>query len=217
MIMSDQLSSLFSDHLSEKPSAKNLKLLELMAQMRMSIDVLTVLLEFAGVKLSLEQKRYLQGPIVQHKSSWADTTPKWMFQQIPAERFAIVLEEIQSGQASWQVSPTELSVAIYPASMDAPMREEYAQIYLWASAQASAKHYQKPVAQIWEQIGRPVEDNEVLKSGGSYYHTYRELCQDLRRKIVKVQTQRAKKAPITPKNAATKPSDGPLIEQLRLF
>ncbi|MEL7534173.1 MAG: hypothetical protein AAFN10_22910 [Bacteroidota bacterium] len=215
--MSDQLSSLFSNPPTEKPSPQNLQLLSLMAQMGMSSDILTMLLEFAGGKLSLEQKRYLQGPIVQHKSPWAETTPQWMYQQIPAERFAIVLEEVQNGQAGWQVGPTELSVAIYPASMDAPMREAYAQIYLWASAQASAQHYQKHLAQIWEQIGRPVEDHEVLQSGGRYYHTYRELCQDLRRKIIKVQAQREKKAPTTPKKATAKPSDGLSVEQLRLF
>ncbi|MEM6362634.1 MAG: hypothetical protein AAF731_21270, partial [Bacteroidota bacterium] len=91
----------------------------------------------------------------------------------------------------WQVGAIELATALYPATHDAPMQHDYAEIYLWASAQACAKHFNKPREHYIEVLGgQVVDDHQIIEKSGRYYHTYHDLCQTIRSRVVKVQTSR---------------------------
>jgi hypothetical protein len=91
--------------------------------------------------------RFLTGPVIQHRSPWAETTHSWLYRAVTAERLHSVLEEHGRGPPGWQVGPAELTAVMYPASMDAPLRMEYTDIYLWSAAQASTRHYSKALYQ----------------------------------------------------------------------
>ena len=138
---------LFSEsELQKKPKDSTLGIMKAFAMIGAPASLTTVLMEFGGIELSQEQRRYLNGPVIQHKSAWADMTPKWMFNQVAGDRLQVILQEIEDGKKEgWKVSPTELATALYPATMDSPIRHEYAQIYLWASTQACAKHFNKSI------------------------------------------------------------------------
>lgn len=85
----------------------------------------------------------------------------------------------------------EITAVMYTASLDAPMRYEYAQIYMWAAAQANAFHYKKPVEEFWEKVGgQAVQDNAIVDPSGQFNHAYRDLCGEVRRKIVAHQIKR---------------------------
>ncbi len=134
--------------------------------------------------------RFLTGPIVQHRSPWADTTPEWLCEAVTADRLRIILQE--------------------PAA--APLSMDYSDIYLWAAAQATARHTGKTVAEIWSSIGGdPVEDRLIVDPSGRYHYAYRQLCGDIRRRVVKA----ASASSGTAKSPA--PDPAVVTEQLSLF
>jgi hypothetical protein len=80
---------------------------------------------------------------------------------------------------------------MYTASMDAPMRYEYAQIYMWAAAQANAFHHKKPVEEFWAKLdGHVVHDEDILIPSVRFHHEYRDLCREVRQKVVAHQLKR---------------------------
>lgn len=164
-----------------------------MAQMGMQKGILSELLAFAaGKRLHPDQRRFLAGPIVLHTSPWNESLPDWLGASIGYDRLKIILEEIKTGQGpGWKIGPIEFTTLMYAASMDAPMRYEYAQIYMWAAAQANAFHYKKSVEEFWEKTGgRAVQDNAIMDPSGQFYHAYRDLCGEVRRKVVAHQIKR---------------------------
>lgn len=190
-------------------SGNHAKMLTVLADTGCSKHLLAALLELSNVHK--DHIRFLTGPIIQHRSCWTDTTPPWLYQAIAADRLRIILDEIERRETGWQVGPAELTTVMYPATMDAPLCMEYSDIYLWASAQANARHCGKTPDQIWSQIGvEPVPDRLINSPSGRYYHDYRQLCSDIRRRVVKaVARTRATKTPDTEPDIT--------IEQLSLF
>jgi hypothetical protein len=156
--------------------------------------------------------RFLTGPVIQHRSPWADTTPEWLYRAVAADRLRIILDEHGRRQTGWQVGPAELTAVMYPATMEAPLCREYTDIYLWAAAQASARHYGKSEAEIWSSIGGdPVEDRLIADPAGRYHRDYRRLCTDIRRRVVKAAIASSRAG----KSAETLPAV--TTEQLSLF
>ena len=155
--------------------------------------------------------RFLTGPIIQHRSPWADTTPSWLYEAIAADRLRIILDEHERRQTGWQVGPAELTAVMYPATMDAPLSIEYSAIYLWAAAQANARHYGKTVDEIWAAIGEPVEDRLITEPSGRYHHAYRQLCTDIRHRVIRAASNagRTRETPMQEPDITT--------EQLSLF
>ncbi len=100
-------------------------MLLVLAEMGIIKQMLLVLLEMSGTSLSVEQKRFLLGPIIQHKSAWQDTTPKWIYEAVTFDRMQILFEEIESGESHNRVGPIELMAVIYPATMEAPLSDTY--------------------------------------------------------------------------------------------
>lgn len=185
------LKTLFDDEAQGADLEKTGKMLLILASMGMPGAALAEMLDFAtGGKLHKDHKLFLAAPIIQHQSQWRESTPAWLYEAVAYDRLQIVLEEHKSGQVGWAIGPTELTTVLYPATMEAPMRHEYAQIYLWAAAQANARHYSKPVEFFWEKVGGfRVKDEDVLSPKGQYHYAYRELCADVRRKAVALQVE----------------------------
>ena len=102
------------------------KMLTLLADMGCSKHVLAALLEMD--RAHKDHILFLIGPVIQHRSQWASSTPPWLYQAVTGDRLRIILEEHESGKTGWQVGPAELTAVMYPASMEAPMRMEYADI-----------------------------------------------------------------------------------------
>lgn len=161
------------------------KMLGALAGIGAAPELLTVLREFAqdgGAvrELNADDRRYLDGPVVVHESPWRDTLPEWMHSQARAERAEIVL-----GDSKWIVGPTEMAAVMYPRTFESPMRSEMADLYLWASTQAAAKHFGRDLAAMWKQVGgREITDREVLEPGGRLYYEYRDLAHEIRRKVI---------------------------------
>ena len=66
--------------------------------------------------------------------------------------------------------------------------------------------------EIWSQIGgEPVPDRWITDPSGRYHHDYRQLCSDIRRRVVKAAAVRA----CPPKASAEEPAI--TTEQLSLF
>lgn len=182
-------------------------------------ELITMLLEFGGLELSADHRRFLNGPIIQQKSAFADLTPKWMFGMVAGERLEIILQEQKEGlKTGWKVGPTELATALYPASHDAPMLHEYAEIYIWASTQACAKYYHKPREYFAKVVGGlVVKDSDVIERGGRYFQTYQELCQTIRNRVVSVQSGREKVVKSKTKDQNEQPPETGGVGQLSLF
>ena len=192
------------------PGDSHAKMLAALADMGCGKHALAALL--APCNLHADHIRFLTGPVIQHKSPWAETTPEWLYRAITAERLRIILDEHERGPPGWKAGPAELTAVMYPASMEAPMRMEYADIYLWAAAQASARHYRKDEAEIWSAVGGdPVEDRLILEPSGRYHNDYRQLCADIRRRVIKAAHTASRKA----KKAGTAPPVA--SEQFSLF
>ena len=203
---------LFDENDLAQPSrltGNHARLLIALAELDCSKHVLAALL--APADLHQDHIRFLTGPVVQHRSPWADTTPEWLYRAVTADRLRIIFDEHERRETGWQVGPAELTAVMYPATMDAPLSMEYTDIYLWAAAQANARHYGRTAAQIWENIGEPVEDRLITDPSGRYHHTYRQLCSDIRRRVVKAAGEASRSAKTPAQESAV------ITEQLSLF
>lgn len=169
------------------------KTLKVMADTGAARDVIAGLADFSlGKQLSKEQKRFLEAPIIQHKSGWTDSTPAWMYTAVTADRLKTVLQEITEGKTNgWRVGPAEVAVVTYPATMDGPVRYDLAQVYLWAAANAKADFENKTAADIFDTLQiEPIESKDVTEKNGRYFQTYQSLSSEIRRKVVKEQLLR---------------------------
>ncbi len=106
------------------------------------IEFLEVAASLARKKLLAEQRRYVTGPIVTHRGSWAGEVPEWLRQAIPGARVRQVFMEIlgfakeDEGLATLE----EVSAYMMTASLEAPLTYDAALIYFWAAAHVLAAH-----------------------------------------------------------------------------
>lgn len=204
---------LFAEHDLAQPSRladSTAGMMAALADIGCGKHVLATLLSMID-KVDPDHIRFLTGPVIQHSSPWAETTPAWLYEAVIGDRMRIITDEHARGVTGWVIGPAELTAVMYPATMEAPMRMEYADIYLWAAAQANARHTGKTVAEIWAAIGEPVDDRLITDPTGRYHTLYRQLCSDVRQRVIKAA------------GAASRPSRDPVdtpavvSEQLPLF
>jgi len=148
---------------------------------------------FTPDKLSLDDLRFLKGPLVVHESPWNVDRPAWLAEQAGAERIGIVF----GVTPQYIIGPAELATVMYGASLDAPLSHYHADLYIWATVNAVAKRDGKTAQDVWHGLfggnlgmGRPIEDREVLEPGGRLYETYREIAHDVRRRVISQQAER---------------------------
>jgi hypothetical protein len=130
--------------------------------------------------LSVDDCRFVSGPLIVHQNGWTDIVPKWMASQVIAERVEIVL-----GDAPGIVGPTEIAAVMMPATFQQPLRYDSHELYLWASVTAVARHTKRPIAEVWSALGhRPIADAEIIERGGRLWHSYQSLADEIRRKVI---------------------------------
>lgn len=195
----------------------NVKLLAALAETGLSRNALIAMLDLAGIKLGADHRHFLAGPIVQRKNGWEADTPRWLYDAIPAERLAIVLDDHAHGRPGWQIGPAELATALYPYSLEAPMREPVSELYLWASGHAVAARDGVSPDVIRQKIDF-VSDGEVLGPAGRYFHDHQRIVGDIRRTVIRHQKERARDVR---RQARRSPEDPPstdiVDEQFDLF
>ena len=89
--------------------------------------------------LTAEQRRYLSGPLVLHNSGWADTLPGWLVEVIPLARVAQVAAEVAGEVDPGLATLEEVCAYLYTASLAFPLHRDYAEVYVWATAQVLAR------------------------------------------------------------------------------
>jgi hypothetical protein len=159
------------------------KLLCALAGLGACHDLIPMLAAFGGLKLSADDRRFIEGPLVVHGHAWIDQVPKWMGPQAKTERIEIVL-----GQRKGIVGPTELAAVIMPATYEAPLQHDTVEMYLWAAAHAMGRHDNKPPVEFWNKVhehGEPMPDDDwYLERSGRCWQTYWPLADEIRRKVI---------------------------------
>lgn len=148
--------------------------------------VSALLAVFSPGRLSLDDRRFLDGPFIVHESPWNATRPAWMAEIAGGERVAIALGQAPLGMI---IGPAELAMVMYGRTLDAPLGYRMTDLYVWASANAVAKWKQKTVEQVFSELDmKPVTDAQVLQPRGMLHNDYWSLAHDVRRKVIAAQT-----------------------------
>jgi hypothetical protein len=151
-------------------------MIKVMLDIGMSPKVLCLLLEFTG--LNKEHKYYFGAPIVAKESGWMDAIPDWIKSAVYKERFEIICKEYNEDNIGIYASYSEAMCVLMPASMEAPLTKDWANIYTWLGKQVCIKH-QKNKEEDFEGICdfQKLSDyeNSVLKN----------LLADIRKKAIK--------------------------------
>ncbi len=137
------------------------------------------------ITLTTEQRRYLSGRLVLHNASWADTLPDWLRSVIPLARAAQVAAETAGEVEPGLATLEEVCAYLYTASLVFPLHRDYAEVYVWATAQVLARHDRAAsVEAVFEMLGEigtryqtltPYLEREVL----------RVLQRDIRRSVAR--------------------------------
>ena len=150
------------------------RLLIALAEIDCSKHVLAALLSPAN--LHQDHIRFLTGPIVQHRSPWAETTPEWLYRAVTADRLRIILPEPERRKAGWQLGSAEFTAVMYPASMDAPCPWNTRISICGPQRRRTPATTARPSLHIWESVGDPVKDRLITDPSGRYHHAYRQLA-----------------------------------------
>ena len=169
------------------------QILSILAAAGMRRDAITALAEWSDIRLSPDDRRFLEGPIIVHQSAWNSTLPTWVIPQVLVERTQIVLERLP-----FPVGPTEIMAVMYGATMDNPLRSDAADLYLWASVNAAARHFGHDPRALWMKLDMAsIPSDQVVERGGRYFETYRALADEIRRKVITAQRKREPKQQTT--------------------
>ncbi len=133
--------------------------------------------------LTVEQRRYLSGPIVLHNPGWADCVPDWLITAIPAARLEQVTDETVGKIECNLATLEEVCAYLFTASLAFPLDGDHTAIYLWAIAQVLARQGRAvSVAAVFEMLGMMeprtfsvYQECEIL----------RRLQRDLRRSVAR--------------------------------
>lgn len=181
------------------PDDKSIKLLKATVELGMPMGVMgAVLAAFPrDPPIPIDVLRYTFGPLVFHNNGhhdglgWhtQDTLSRWR------PRVSIERLEILCGERPDIVSPAEIWLVMYNATMEAPLYHDITEIYLWASRRAYlAAGHQKPA--LWDSNQMQVPTDEQIFDG-NLSHEYRLLCQAIIRKVVansQIRSHRGKRA-----------------------
>lgn len=144
----------------------------------MNKELIAQFLEFAEFRLA--HIRYLAGPIIVSGGGWQDSIPSWLLEAIPVARFEAIATEVESGVVGLATAE-ELLACLYPATMIAPMKHQWYQVYMYVGNEVLTKHKKLPSEQsFWElmNIVHPITYEEVK-------FDYNELARDIRKQVIK--------------------------------
>lgn len=144
----------------------------------MDKELIAQLLEFAEFRLA--HIRYLAGLIIVSGGGWQDSIPSWLLKAIPVARFEAIATEVESGVVGLATAE-ELLACLYPATMRAPMKHQWYQVYMYVGNEVLTKHKKLPPEQsFWElmNIAHPITYEDVK-------FDYNELARDIRKQVIK--------------------------------
>jgi hypothetical protein len=166
---------------------RTLQLITAFAQLDANPQITSLMMEMA--ELDRWWVRYMAGPVILHRSPWAETLPTWVIPAIYADRAELIAQEVRDGMVGELATSLEVMAYMYPATMDAPLSYEWVQVYLYCGQQALAKHGKLPVGQTFAQavLG---EDQPLILTDYIQTQFLMPLQRDIRRKVVQVAADR---------------------------
>jgi hypothetical protein len=175
------------NHKNAKLPHNTLKMLQVLASLDTSKELLATLLEIA--EFSIHHIRYLAGPLVIYGNAWSDTIPQWLKFACIQDRLELICNEYEQNQVGEYATATEVLTYMMPATYDAPLHRDYANLYLWVGNEVLTKYNKLPkdCQSFYEFI-----DGNTRNSGSkSIIHfqqvknDFHDISQSIRRSIVK--------------------------------
>ena len=166
-------------------------LLTALASVGLGNPQLTGLLEFGLGSLTAEERHWCIGPLVIQDNAWASSLPDWLAIQARRERPSWLAREYAHEVPRGLVGPAELVSVMYPACMEAPLRGEAAELYLWAGCHATAVERGSSFEQVAGELEhgyvswRVPRDDAVFDEAGALLRAYRVLSQEIRRSVAR--------------------------------
>ncbi|MBD2666933.1 hypothetical protein B6N60_04937 [Richelia sinica FACHB-800] len=175
------------NHKNAKLPDNTLKMLQILARLDTPKELLATLLEIA--EFSIHHIRYLAGPLVIYGNAWSDTIPQWLKFACIQDRLELICNEYQKNQVGEYATATEVLTYMMPATYDAPLHRDYANLYLWVGNEVLTKYDKLPkdCQSFYEFI-----DGNTRNSGSKsiiHFHQvkndFHDISQSIRRSIVK--------------------------------
>ncbi|MBD2772607.1 hypothetical protein [Iningainema tapete] len=175
----DILEQVNSTKTETKLKTSTLQALKLLAAMETNREFLALLLELGEFRA--DHLRYLMGPLVFHRSPWAETVPDWLKAACIQDRFEIILDEYERDEVGEHATATEILTYMMPATYEAPLHYSYYQIYMWVGNQVMTKHNRLPegYSNFYEFTGASPIDFDSIK------YDYNDLARSIRRSVVR--------------------------------
>lgn len=79
--------------------------------------------------LTVEQTKYLLGPVAHQSRVWADSVPGWIIKALPEARMRVLKAEMDIKSPVGLCSDEEVLIVLFGASLDAPISHHYGIIY----------------------------------------------------------------------------------------
>lgn len=164
------------------------KMLQILASLNTPKELLASLLEIA--EFSLHHVRYLAGPLIIHRSPWSDTIPQWLKFACIQERLELIFTEYEQDQVGVSSTATEVLTYMMPATYEAPLHRDYADLYLWVGNEVLTKYDKLPKGckSFYEFIGdgdmSNASNNRIIHFN-QVKNEFNYLSRSIRRSIVK--------------------------------
>ena len=186
-LISPEIMAEISDGNSTKLPDNTRKMLQIMASLNTPKELLASLLEIA--EFSLHHVRYLAGPLVIHRSPWSDTIPQWLKFACIQERLELIFTEYEQDQVGVSSTATEVLTYMMPATYEAPLHRDYADLYLWVGNEVLTKYNKLPkdCQSFYEFIDGTTSDtsNKSIIHFQQVKNDFHDISQSIRRSIVK--------------------------------
>ena len=154
------------------------------------VDPTTFLEAALGRKLRADEARYLVGPVVFYRGTWGETLPGWLREAIPLARVVQLMAE-GAGEEPGLASLEEVTAYLYTAALEAPLAQEWADIYFWVGDHVMRAHGMLPKGQtVWDLINPDEAGSNVRELSPYLAELLHRLRRDIRRAVVKHQRQR---------------------------
>ncbi len=141
-LISPEIMAEISNGNSTKLPDNTRKMMQILASLNTPKELLASLLEIA--EFSLHHVRYLAGPLVIHRSPWSDTIPQWLKFACIQERLELIFTEYEQDQVGVFSTATEVLTYMMPATYEAPLHRDYADLYLWVGNEVLTKYDKLP-------------------------------------------------------------------------
>jgi hypothetical protein len=191
-LISAEVIAEMNQHKNTKLPENTLKMLQIMASLNTPKEMLATLLEIA--EFSIHHIRYLAGPLILHGSPWSDTIPQWLKLACIQDRLELICLEYAENQIGEDATPTEVLTYMMPATYEAPLHRDYADLYIWLGNEVLTKYNKLPpgCTNFYEFIAggstsdmssKPIIHFRQVKNDFHY------LSRSIRRSIIKHATQ----------------------------